>query len=197
MIVGAKYWNDRSRYYTQTNNSIEGLLKKMGGQHWLETCGPTTAVMCLDMLGYDVTAKVPGRYTPQAEDILTLAMNDPRHEATIRQIRRGVGMYPGNRVPQYYPWAVELVFGARAQFDIALSWLELVDHLIKGRAAQICRKDPGHYLAAVAYDNVERQVIYHDPWPEGNEDRRGFSRRLPEPEWIERFNHWAVIYEER
>lgn len=194
MIAGARYWSDRSRYYTQTNNSIEGLLKKFGGR-WLETCGPTAAATCLDMLGYDLAVKVPGAYAPQAEDVLTLALNDPRHAEVMKQIRADVSGVPGNRVPQYYPWAVRIVFNAAALFVMPLRWVTLTDEIKSGNAVQICRVDPGHYLAAVAFDDVTREVIYHDPWPQGQPDGQGFAKRINESQWGSEFHAWGVVYE--
>jgi len=196
MITGARYWQDRSRYYTQTNNSIEGLLKKFGGR-WLETCGPTVAAMCIDMIGYPTVISTPGSYKPQPEDVLTLCMNDPRNAEVMKQIRSGVEAFPGNRVPQYYPWAVRVVFGASSVFVMPLSWVTLTDEIKCGSAIQICRKEPGHYLAAVAFDDVTRELIYHDPWPEGQPDGQGFAKRIKEDQWRDQFNAWGVVYETR
>ncbi len=193
MITGAKNWQDRARYYAQTNNSVEALLQKTG-RRWLESCGPTSAVMCLDALGVPVVVRTPGGWSPQAEDVLTLLLNDPRHEADRRVIRAGVEGIPGNRVPQYYPWAVKLVFGAEARMAMPLTWLQLTEALVAQRAVQICRIEPGHYQAAVAYDDATREVIYHDPWPEGQPDGKGFAKRLSEQDWLGLYHGWGIIY---
>ncbi len=196
MIVGARYWNDRARYYSQENNSIEALLKRTG-RKWLESCGPTACVTCLDVLGYDIAIRAQGVYAPQAEDVVTLAMNDPRFASTLAAIRGGVEALPGNRVPQYYPWAAKVVFNALALFVLPLSWTRLVDEIRSGAAVQICRIDPGHYVAAVAYDSETREIIYHDPWPSGQPDGDGFSKKLTEDEYRGRFHPWGVVYERR
>lgn len=193
MITGAQFWSDRKRYYLQTNNSIEALLKKTG-RRWLESCGPTTAVMCMDMVGHLVECSTSGGWKPQPEDVLSLLMNDPRSADEMRAIRTGVENLPGNRVPQYYPWAVRKVFGAKAEFRLPLSWDALVAAVRAGGAVQVCRVDPGHYQAAVAYDDATSEIIYHDPWPDGQPGANGWSLRLGVDRWKAEYHGWGVVY---
>jgi len=39
MIAGAKFWNDRNRYYIQSNNPTEEILRKRSDGAWLVSCG--------------------------------------------------------------------------------------------------------------------------------------------------------------
>lgn len=179
MILGAKLWADRDTYFTQTNNPTECMLKKMGAK-WLETCGPTAAANCLAALGYNLTVTTPGGWVPQPEEVLEDFLNDPRNYPDFRTVRPGLdpASIPGNRVPQYYPLAVARVFGAQGRYIEDHSFDALADHLSKGMAAQICLINPGHYLAAVAYDDETHEIIYRDPWPARLPDGNGFNRRL-------------------
>ena len=191
MIRGARHWDDRSRYYVQTNNAIEELLRKSGQK--LESCGPTAAINCLAVLGYDLTVTCPGPWRPQPEDILLDYLNDPRNAEKFRGIRTDVDQLPGNRVPQYYPLAVGEVFGARCDFAWLHSFGGLSDYLIKGYAIQICLKSPGHYLAAIAFDDESGEIIYNDPWP-GRLGGDGFNIRMGSDEYEKNIQPFALIY---
>jgi len=194
VIVGTRYWDDRDRYHVQTNNAIEALLRVAGGTHWLETCGPTAAATCLDMLGYELTVVTPGVYRPQAEDVLSLAMNDAREAAAFEAIRAGVSGLPENRVPQFFPRAVDICFGAKGLFLESTTWPGLMSMFNSGRTLQLCRMTPGHYIPAVAYDDDTQEIIYHDPWPQRFGDGVGWARRLAKAEWETELHHWAVVY---
>jgi len=195
MITGAKLWNDRSTYFRQDNNPTETMLKKMGGK-WLETCGPTAAANCLAALGYDLTITCPGGWVPQPEEILEDFLNDPRNYPDMRAVRSNLdpASIPGNRVPQYYPLAVSRVFKALGNYVESHSFDALVDHLSKGMAVQLCLMTPGHYIAAVAYDDETHEVLYRDPWPERFADGNGFNRRMSATEFQANTKSFAIIY---
>jgi len=108
--------------------------------------------------------------------------NDPRNYEALRRARPETPpeSYHGNEVPQFYPAAVRAVFGAEAEFLWGLGALPAF--LQAGRAVQLCLAQPGHYIAAVAYDDAAGEVVYNDPWPERHADRDGFNRRLGQAE---------------
>jgi len=195
MITGAPNWSDRARYFTQTNNPTEEQLRKSGADSWLETCGPTAAVNCLAALGVPLEIVCPGPYRPQPEEVLADFFNDPRNYDALRRERRDVNPegIQGNRVPQYYPLAVREVFGASGRFSFGGSWASVVQLIKDGHAAQICLKSPGHYLAAVAYDDEKGEIIYHDSWP-ARVGGDGFARRIGRVEYEQNVQPYIVIY---
>ena len=190
MIYGIKYYNDQSRYHIQSNNPLEEALRKKGVKNYLESCGPTTAVNILDGMGYDITIKCPGVYQPQSEEVLTDCFNDPINAAEFAKIRPGVSSYLYNEIPQFYPYAVQMVFGQRCVFDYWAGVNELINHLKEGRGLQICQ--PGHFVAAVAYDDSTNEFIINDPWPEHCPGGKGFNIRVP----VQNLNiaSWYIVY---
>ena len=79
MITGAVYWNDPNKWYVQTNNPSEELLRKINKKDFLETCGPSAGVNCAAVHGFDLEIKCPGKYKPQPEEVLSDWFNDPRN----------------------------------------------------------------------------------------------------------------------
>ncbi len=198
MIKGARFWDDRDRYYIQTNNPTEEILRKEDGQDWLESCGPTAAVNCLAVLDYNVEIISPGIYRPQPEEVLTDYFNDPRNYKKLKIERGNISpaQIQGNRVPQYYPLAVREVFDAEAHFIWTKAIAEIVKFFEKSCAVQLCLKNPGHYIAGVAYDHATKEIIYNDPWPGFFPDRNGFNRRMNHDEFQMNVKPFAIIYTE-
>ncbi len=198
MIHGAKFWDDRELYYVQTNNPSEQLLKKREEEGWLESCGPTAAINCLAALGYILNVYCPGSYKPQPEEILMDFFNDPRNYDELEKIRHDVDpvSFPGNRIPQYYPYAVQQVFNAIGTFVWLSGFERIVQYLTHGYAAQLCLVDPGHYIAAVAYDDTTNEIIYNDSWPDRFPDRNGYHRHMGPEEFRNNVKKFAIVYKE-
>jgi len=199
MIHGAKYSNDPSRFYSQTNNPTEQLLKKREEGGWLESCGPTGALNCLAALGYALTILCPGIYKPQPEEVLMDFFHDPRNYAKFTEIRKDVDpvSFPRNLVPQWYPYAVKQVFGAIGSFVWGSEFEKIVEFLKRGCAVQICLKKPGHYIAVVAYDDETNELIFNDSWPGRFPDGNGFNRRMGVDEYKRNVKPWAILYMEQ
>ena len=70
---------DKYHHYSQLNNPEEELLRKVGANGHLETCGPSAFCSCLSAVGYDLEIKTPGGYKHQPESLLTSFFNDPRN----------------------------------------------------------------------------------------------------------------------
>jgi hypothetical protein len=196
MIKGARFWNARDCYYIQTNNPTEEILRKRSDGPWLVSCGPSAALCCLAALGHDTEVRCPGPYKPQAEEILMDYFNDPRNYAALRAARPDTPpeSWHGNEVPQFYPVAVPAVFGVGAQFYFAHDFGGVADRLQAGQAVQLCLVKPGHYIAAVAYDDQAREIIYNDPWPGRFSDGNGFNRRLGEAEFKDNVKPFLIVY---
>jgi hypothetical protein len=168
-IIGLPRWNAPDAYYSQTNNVVEAVIRKAKGTAtgWLETCGPTAAVMLLDAVDKLETTRTPGGWEPQPEDILAAWMNDARNADAMALFRDDLDPNAvfGNQVPQWYEPAVDAVFGVRAKFEPGVSLVAIGRALEAGRGVLVTLKNPGHYIAIVAFDPQANQLIYHDPWP--------------------------------
>lgn len=192
MVVGAKFWNDSSRYYVQTNNPTETILSKIKGGSFLESCGPSAMVNCIASLGHPIEIVCPGEYKPQPEEVAMDFFNDPRNNTKLYAIRTGVAQFPGNRIPQYYPLAAREVFGVKAEFRWG-SATDVVAELRGGFSVQVCLKNPGHFLAVVAYDEETRELIYNDSWPDrvgGN----GFNVRMSLQAAADELQSYLITY---
>ena len=199
MIIGAKYWNDRKRYYVQTNNPTEEILRKRSDGGWLVSCGPSAGVGCLSVMGHDISITTPGAYKPQPEEVLMDFFNDPRNYTDLERARPEThpANWHGNEVPQFYPVAVPAVFGVQADFAWLSGMGQVADHLREGRAVQLCLVKPGHYVAAVAWDQGSREIIYNDPWPGRFSDRNGFNRRMGVCEFASNVKPFIIVYGRR
>jgi hypothetical protein len=195
MIRGVKYWQDRQRYYTQTNNPTEETLRKRADGNWLVSCGPTAAVSCLASMGFEVEAKCPGTYRPQPEEILMGYMNDPRNYDALKKARPEIPRsYHGNEIAQYYPVAVPAVFGVKCSFAFGGDFRTVASLVQSGKAVQVCLVKPGHYIAVVAYDDAARELIYNDPYPGRFKDGNGFNRHMGEAEFRSNVKSYRIVY---
>lgn len=201
MITGAKYWNDRGKaFFIQTDNPTDSLLRKVLKKfdpYYLETCGPTASCSCLAALGYNLEIQTPGGYKPQPEEVLQDWLNDPNTAGIREGIRKGVGYLPGNRIPQFYPEAVHQVFNVKgAIFSWSgTSWDKITKYLQEGKTVQLCLKRPGHYIAAVAFDDETGEIVFNDPWPQ----RRGlvnggFNEHLDREEFSRNIQGYCIVY---
>jgi len=201
MIKGAAYWDDRDRYYTQSNNAIERILPRYGARVSAVTCGPSSAINCMAAMGVDVETRTPGGWYPQPEDVLTVWFHDPRNWLKLEQIRRDTSpkwsKYSPHEVPQYYPKAVEKVFGVKASFVWGMLFPDVVSYVSNGWAVMLNHKPdrakPGHYIAMVAHDSDTDELIYHDSWPDGTAGATGWATRISHENFYE-FERYGVVF---
>jgi hypothetical protein len=196
MVKGVKFWNDRDCYYTQTNNPAGEILRKRPDRDWLVSCGPSAAVTCIAAMGHPVLCECPGSYVPQSEEVLMDFFNDPRNYAVLKEARPDTppDVWHGNEVPQFYPAAVKAVFGVTAAFERGADFDRVAAELRSGRAVQLCLVKPGHYIAAAAFDEGTREIVYNDPWPGRFKDGNGFNRRMGEAEFKENAKPYRIVY---
>jgi hypothetical protein len=197
MVRGVRFWNERECYYTQTNNPTEETLRKRSDGEWLVSCGPSAAVICIAAMGFDVSCRCPGVYRPQSEEVLMDFFNDPRNYGALKAARPDTppDVWRGNEVPQFYPAAVEAVFGVQAVFEWGAEFNKTVAALREGKAVQLCLVKPGHYIAAVAFDEATREIIFNDPWPGRFKDGNGFNRRMSEAECKANLKPYRIVYQ--
>ena len=203
MIVGPEGWNDKYNYIIQTNNPTESFLEKMRltvpGVHPLQSCGPSAAAICSSILvGYDnIVPKIRGKYKPQPEEVLMDFFQDEKYLKEFLQIRSNFNWKKThfNEVPQYYPFSVKMVFGVNAEFTWHAKLSYVVSYLKNDYPVQICLKNPGHYIAIVAYDTINEEFHYHDPWPERFKDGKdGFNRIMTKAEFKNNVKPFAIVY---
>lgn len=195
MIHGALKWDDRNTFYTQDNNPTEEQLRKHGIKSYLETCGPTAAVNCLSAMGKNTDLdNLPGEVI-QPEEALSDFLNDPKNYDALRNERPDLNPagIPGNRVPQYYPYAIKKLFNVTCDFRWSLTFDDIAKSVKNKRAIQICFRNPGHYVGVVAYDDVVDELIYRDPWP-GNPMNKngGFNERLKRSKFSNVQNYFLI-----
>jgi hypothetical protein len=149
-------------------------------------------------MGHDVDIRCPGSYRPQGEEVLMDFFNDPRNYAALKAERPDTppDVWHGNEVPQFYPVAVPAVFGVTARFEWGNDYYHIASYLAEGKAVQLCFVKPGHYIAAVAYDDEKQEIIYNDPWPGRFEDGNGFNRRMGKAECKANLKPYLIVYGE-
>ena len=203
MIKGVNYWSDRNRFWVQTKNGIEAILKVAlpagadGIHHgWLETCGPTSAVNVLDAMGKPLDNKSVGGASLRPMDFLALWMNEPINFPSLTKGIPGVtdpDQFMENELAQAYPEAILQVFATVAEYFEGKSWDWLTGAVAGGRGAMICLKNPGHFLAVVAYDDVTQELIYNDSWP-GRTGTDGWNLRMGKTEWIANVKPYVIVF---
>lgn len=180
IMTGKQDYNDKAYYYIQTNNVFETIFAKIFKKH-LESCGATTATMLADFMGANVRVRSVGGWSCQPEDYLMLYLNDKRNYSKFRKARNNLdpAKFAGNRVPQYYPVALKDVFDIDAVFSFGISKHKIIDELSKKNALMVCLKNPGHYIAIMAYDETTNEVIFNDPYPSRRGlKNKGFNERI-------------------
>jgi hypothetical protein len=122
--------------------------------------------------------------------------NDPRNYEALKKARPDTPpeVWHGNEVPQFYPIAVKAVFGVKAAFEWGAEFTKVAAYLQAGKAVQLCLVKPGHYIAAVAFDQDTREIIFNDPWPGRFKDKNGFNRRMSEGEYKGNLKPFLVVY---
>lgn len=190
MIKGTKRWDDRKTFSVQTNNAVENLLRRWSGKDrgFLETCGPTSAINVLESMGWPVAIMSPALATVQPEDFLTIWMNDPRNSPGIP-----LGEAPVNEYPVAYPNAISKVFGHPCRYLEGQSFDWLATMVSGGTGAMICLKNPGHFLAVVAYDDHAQELIYRDPWP-SRTGTDGFNLRMSRGEFAANVKPYVIVF---
>jgi hypothetical protein len=209
MIKGAIYWNDPDKYYIQTNNPTEEILRKSLVKvnqllkeegiakyiGFLESCGSSSGVNCSAVHNYNLEIICPGDYKPQPEECLNDWFNDPRNYSLLEKVRKDIGPedLPGNRVPQYYPPAMKAVFNVECEFVWVATHHQLADYFSKGYSVQLLLRSPSHYIAGVAYDFSTSEFIINDSWPgRFKDDKGGFNRRMISS--MDNLQPFAIVY---
>jgi hypothetical protein len=189
MIKGTKCWDDRKTFSIQTNNSVENLLRLWSGKEkgFLESCGPTAAINVLESMGHPVAIMSPAMAMIQPEDFLTIWMNDPKNTTGFDATA------PVNEYPRAYPNAITKAFGRTCRYLEGQSFEWISSMVSSGTGAMICMRNPGHFLAVVAFDNLTNELIYRDPWP-NRTNTDGFNLRMGKKEFDTNVKPYVVVF---
>jgi hypothetical protein len=185
-ISGTLLWNDLKEFNTQLNDPVEQLYKKLIKQiqklfpdlhmGYLESCGCAALANCMSVTkqGREIQreiCKTKGIYNSQASHIYIGYLNDPSNYPKLEQARIasgapkiGAANIQGNRVPQYYYCVALDVLGINSDFKWRSSFDELKNIVTSGNPIQVCKINPGHYIAVKAYDRIKDELIYDDSW---------------------------------
>ena len=116
----------------------------------------------------------------------------------MRAIRPNINpeKFMNHRVPQFYELAIEEVFGVKAAFSFGINFDIVTEYLEEGKGIIICLKEPGHYIAPVAY--TENTLIYRDSWsgnkwPERHIGKSGFNRDMTREEFKSNVQPFKVV----
>jgi hypothetical protein len=150
----------------------------------------------LAVRGNPLDCSTSGGYRPQPEQILSDFLNDPHQFADLGRFWNGLdpNLVAGNEVAQWYPCAVQKVFGAPCSFVGAMTVEEAAKHLEAGHSIQICLASPGHFLAIVAWDQDKKEFVINDPWAGRWPDGTGWNKRLSVTEFEHNTKPVAVVY---
>jgi len=195
MIKGAKRW--KKVYHKQTDNAIEEILRKFN-QPSLETCGAAAAVNCMDAIGIDLSIETPTGYKIDADEAITLFLNDKRNYDLLYQARNNLdpGELQNTRVPQHIPVAVKVLFNCKAEFNWGIDIKRYIQELKKGNSIQVCLSI-GHYISIIAYDTCTDEFIYNDSWPNRKSlQNKGIRERIKSDFLSSIINPYYIIYKE-
>lgn len=185
MILGQEGLDKRNIYYfKQTNNVIESFTKKKYKKKYLESCGNTSATMGSCMMSknpLDIEVAKNGIWQCQPEDYLFLHMNDEKNYKKFLAVRKLdlKNKYPGNRVPQYYPVALDEVFNIKCEFVWKATKNYWINTIRNKNVIMICLRKPGHYILLHNFDTSTEEFIFSDPWSSRKGlKNKGFFERI-------------------
>jgi len=181
---GILNWTNPHIRYEQTRNAIEEIKRKILAEHgidagWLESCGPSAFSTEMEGLGY-LTERdylhFPNGETIQMDDAHTVWLNDPHR-----------GKYPNimdNRRGDVYVDIARQCYGCKAYLKKKTIFDDAAFHLWGGDGVQVCLKSPGHWIALIAFDRGDDEIVFHDSW--GNRPglkNGGTKERLTREQW--------------
>lgn len=188
-IKGTINWNNqKSIHYVQDNNAIEKYNKNSGVKGYLETCGPSSACICMSAMYGNIFQKAESLKV-QPEDLLFINLLNPFNFPDITI---------SNRFIVCYPKAIFSLFGVTTEIKQNLTFQEISNLTSQGNAVQFAFYKPSHFNAIVAYDVDKKTLLRVDPWPKNPMNKKGgFLEELTEDEFNSNVKHTFLIYKER
>ncbi len=167
-VQGIKNCNDPSIRYDQTENSFESFTLKLLSRYNvnagnLVSCGASTCACLAEGMGWlkpEDYPQINGK-SIQFDDYIMAYMNDPRNWFTTDPL------VFDNEIIKNYVKLIKDLFNKEAMYRRDLNFENVAANLCIGQGVQLCMIDPGHFVAAIAYDHSDNSIIYLD------------SRKLP------------------
>ncbi len=154
--------------------AIESILRKKNiqsfktssGLYWLETCFCHSATNGLVATGHNVGVATPAGAQIRPPDAITCWLNDPGNYEALKAVRDiNPDVYMGNEIPQWGAYAIERMFGAKAEFSWIHDFKKVAQLVSAGNAVEFAIKKPEHFECFIAYDESTDELIYVDPAP--------------------------------
>jgi len=171
----------RDQYYIQTNNASAYLIRAYMGRIRFIACGPESAAMGFDIAGRDMNVFTPGE---QPGDAIINIFHDPGHlqkYINVRGDRKFYEKYPPNEIPQAYPVMGKIIFGEDvSSFEWGNSFAQVKKNILDKSPVMLCGNFPcgGHFVLCVGFNEITKEFIYNDPYPDQWPDKDGFRRRM-------------------
>jgi len=184
--------------YEQTRNSVEAMILRILKERlrkdnkpigYLESCGACAFCCLMEGMGYLQSKDYftfPAGARVQMDDAVMLYLNDPD---------RGYSEIMRNRLAMAYRAAAWDLYNVSAKIVDPCTFDMMVAELKKGHGVQFCLENPGHWLAAIAYDDVHREIVYMDSWgSRPGLKNGGVNERLTEDEYKSNVKKFMVVY---
>lgn len=164
MIKGIAKWDDPSIRYDQTRNATEAIIRKILAENnvstgFLESCGMGASNCLLEGLEYLTNEHYftyPTGETIQMDDAGMMWVNDDKRGKYYFEM--------DNRYFDPYIDYARKCFDCAAFLNNCTTWNVAREFLSCGHGLQVCLKKPGHWIALVAYDNENNEIVYYDSW---------------------------------
>jgi len=199
MINGILHWNNKNIRYSQNKNASDNMIKKVLSENniltkynWLEMCGISAFCTIIEGMGFIIEKDYPDvlGLGIQLDDYLAMFMNDPKND----HIFSGGNTFD-NRVMRNYKTLFAMMFKYGIAVYSEWTWESLTAEIFKGNGALICKKKPGHYVAAIAYDNKKDIILTSDPNSESIYLKHGgWHEEITKEEFELNIHKWAIVF---
>ena len=206
MKLGITNWEDKNIRYDQTRNSIETIIKKIKLEirkkenadiklGYYESCGVSAFCTLMEGMGFLKESdypSLPNGKTIQFDDWVMMYLNDPKNSFST-----DVDQMDNRLFKNYVKLGLEL-FDCKADYVKRPSWNDIANHLKTGDGVQLCLIKPGHYIAAIAYDDQDDKIIFHDSWGKrAGLKNNGYFEELDKTGFDKNVKEYAVIYHKK
>jgi hypothetical protein len=197
-MTGIKNYSNPHIRYEQTRNAVEAIILRILKERlpkddkpigYLESCGACAFCCLMEGMGYLQSKDYftfPTGARVQMDDAVMLYLNDPA---------RGYTDIMPNRTALAYRAAALDLYNVQAKIIEPCAFNMVIDEIRKHHGVQLCLEDPGHWIAAIAYDDIHREIVFMDSWGERPGLKNGgINERLTEGEYNSNVKKFMVVY---
>ncbi len=190
-----KILGTKKQLYTQENNAQVYLFDDYFGKKKYIACAPTICAMGFDIAGRPMNVFTSG---VQPEDSILMMLHNPSNLKALKEIRDlDYDKYPPNEVPQVYDFVGRILYGVEAcRFEWGLTF-DIIKVNIDNRIPMMILVEfdtGGHYDLVVGYDDLEKKIIYNDPYPRRWIDKNGYNREMDLAYFNKKVKKWRVDF---